>query len=277
MARYKITLAYDGAGFLGFQRQASGRTVQAEVERALRRLNWTGKSVLAAARTDAGAHATGQVIAIDLDWMHAAADLGRALNACLPHDIAAREVVAVAGNFHPRYDARVRSYHYRIYCQPERDPLRERYAWRVWPEVQLERLHTAARLFLGGHDFAAFGTPPLPGGSTQRLVYSAGWKANSQGLLFEVSANAFLYHMVRRLVFLQALVGQSRLTLEALQNAIAGDRSQPPGLAPAHGLVLTEVRYTLNEQENQVLIDAERQSKTWSASGEDDSGKDLRH
>jgi tRNA pseudouridine38-40 synthase len=277
MARYKITLAYDGTGFLGFQRQVSGRTVQAEVEAALRRLNWSGKTILAAGRTDTGVHAAGQVVAVDLDWSHEPAALGRALNAHLPQDIAVSEVVVAAEDFHPRYDARVRSYQYQVYCQPDRDPLKERYAWRVWPAVDLDRLQAAARLFPGAHDFAAFGTPPRPEGSTVRLVYRAGWLAQASGLLFEVSANAFLYHMVRRLVFLQVLVGQEQMSLEALRSAIEDTQPQPPGLAPAHGLVLSEVRYTLNEQENQVLIEADGQWKTWSASGEDDSGKDLRH
>jgi tRNA pseudouridine38-40 synthase len=277
MARYKITLAYDGTGFLGFQRQGSGRTVQAEVEEALRQLNWQGRTLLAAGRTDTGVHAAGQVIAVDLDWLHEPEALGRALNAHLPQDAAVREVAVVADDFHPRYDARVRSYHYQVYCQPDRHPLKDRYAWRVWPALDLDRLQAAARLFTGAHDFAAFGTPPRPDGSTVRIVYRAGWKAQASGLLFEVSANAFLYHMVRRLVFLQVLVGQKQLSLEALERAITAAQPQTPGLAPPHGLVLAEVRYTLNEQENQVLIDADGQWMSWSASGEDDSGKDLRH
>jgi tRNA pseudouridine38-40 synthase len=277
MARYKITLAYDGTDFLGFQRQGSGRTVQAEIEAALRQLNWQGRTILAAGRTDTGVHAAGQVIAFDLDWHHEPAALGRALNAHLSQDAAVREVAIVPDDFHPRYDARVRSYQYEVYCQPDRHPLKERYAWRVWPAVEIDRLQAAASLLPGAHDFAAFGTPPRPEGSTVRIVYRAGWTAQASGLLFEVSANAFLYHMVRRLVFLQVLVGQGQLSLEALRSAVEDTQPQTPGLAPPHGLVLSEVRYTLNEQENQVLIDADGQWKTWSASGEDDSGKDLRH
>jgi tRNA pseudouridine38-40 synthase len=277
MARYKITLAYDGTDFLGFQRQGSGRTVQAEVEAALRRLNWPGRTILAAGRTDTGVHAAGQVIALDLDWSHGPEALGRALNAQLPQDISVRGIAPAADDFHPRYDARVRSYQYHIYCDPERDPLRERYAWRVWPAMDIDRLQAASNLFPGAHDFAAFGAPPRAEGSTVRIVYRAGWKAQASGLLFEVSANAFLYHMVRRLVFLQVLVGQERLSLEALESAILKTQPQTPGLAPPHGLVLSEVKYTLNEQENQVLIDADGQLISWSASGEDDSGKDLRH
>jgi tRNA pseudouridine38-40 synthase len=191
--------------------------------------------------------------------------------------IAVREVAVVADDFHPRYDARVRSYQYQVYCQPDRDPLKERYAWRVWPALDLDRLQAAARLFPGAHDFAAFGTPPRPDGSTVRIVYRAGWKAQASGLLFEVSANAFLYHMVRRLVFLQVLVGSGTVEPGSARKSDHSTQPQTPGLAPPHGLVLSEVRYTLNEQENQVLIEADGQWKSWSASGEDDSGKDLRH
>lgn len=277
MERYKITLAYDGTDFLGFQRQGSGRTVQSEVEAALRRLNWSGRTILAAGRTDTGVHAVGQIVSCDLDWSHGPEALGQALNANLPRDVAVRAITIVAEDFHPRYDARVRTYQYTIYCEPGRDPLRERYAWRVWPAADLGRLQAAASLFPGMHDFAAFGAPPRPEGSTMRIVYRAGWKAQASGLQFEVSANAFLYHMVRRLVFLQVLVGQEQLSIEALRRAISETQPQTPGLAPPHGLVLSEVRYSLNEQENQVLNEADGQLKSWSASGEDDSGKDLRH
>ena len=105
-------------------------------------------------------------------------------------------------------------------------------------------MQAAARLLHGTHDFAAFGTPPRPGGSTIRTVYSADWQVREEGeVWFEVTANAFLYHMVRRMVFVQMLVGQNRLSLEALQAAT--ERAEPltPGLAPPQGLILKEVHY----------------------------------
>lgn len=256
MARYQITLAYDGTDFLGFQRQGAGRTVQAVVEAALRQLGWQGKTLLAAGRTDSGVHAAGQVAAFDLDWAHGPEALGRAMNAHLPHDVAVRAVQPAPDDFHPRYDARLRCYCYRVYCQPERDPLRERYAWRVWPAVDFERLQAAARLLPGGHDFAAFGSPPRPAGSTRRVIYQAGWEMQASGLLFQVSGNAFLYHMVRRLVFIQVLTGQGAWSLEELKSGILETRPQAPGLAPPQGLVLAEVRYRLNEQEMQMLASA---------------------
>ena len=113
MARYKLILAYDGSAFAGSQRQASGaksrtgkgRTVQGELENALRGLGWQGRSVLLAGRTDAGAHASGQVAAVDLEWAHSPAALRDALNARLPFELVVRDAEAVDAGFHPRFDA----------------------------------------------------------------------------------------------------------------------------------------------------------------------------
>jgi len=243
MARYQIILAYDGTDFQGFQRQARGRTVQGVFETALSQLGWSGRISLFAGRTDCGVHAEGQVVAFDLEWSHPVADLGRALNAHLPADVAVRFVQAAAPDFHPRYDAKGRTYRYQIYCEPDRDPLRDRYAWQVWPELNLALLQQAARLLPGIHDFAAFGTSPRPGGCTVREVFTAAWEPRSGGLLFEVSANAFLYHMVRRMVYLQVLIGKKLLELESFAQAVQAAQPQPPGLAPAHGLALKEVLY----------------------------------
>src|SRR5512142_2393325 len=125
MERYKVILAYDGTHFFGFQRQGETRTVQLEVEAALRRLNWQGKTILSAGRTDSGVHATGHVIAFDLQWAHSLQQLGRALNANLPEDVAVKAVELAAADFHPRYDARSRCYRYQVLFAPARDPLHD--------------------------------------------------------------------------------------------------------------------------------------------------------
>lgn len=249
MARYQLTLAYDGTHFFGFQRQGKQRTVQLELEAVLRQLGWQGKSLLAAGRTDSGVHASGQVVAFDLEWSHAPDALGRALNANLPPDLAVMAVKPVDAGFHPRYDALSRRYQYHIYCSTGRDPLRERYAWRIWPPADLDRLNQAGQLLAGRHDFAAFGTPPRVGGSTIREVFFARWELHAGCLLFEVCANAFLYHMVRRMVYLQVQVAQGRLELDQLALAVEQAQPQTPGLAPPNGLVLTEVKYASGEQE----------------------------
>ena len=111
MARYQIILAYDGTGFRGSQRQADFRTVQSELEAALRKLGWSGRTVYLAGRTDTGTHASGQVVAFDLDWHHGLDDLQDALNAHLPQDMAVLAVKMMADDFHPRFDAVSRHSH----------------------------------------------------------------------------------------------------------------------------------------------------------------------
>jgi tRNA pseudouridine38-40 synthase len=257
MERYQVILAYDGSHYKGFQRQAKARTVQAVVEDCLRLLGWHGKSILAAGRTDTGAHAQGQVIAFDLEWKHAPQDLQTALNSYLPSDVVARQVKQVCRSFHPRHDASWRKYLYRFYCQAVRDPLLEPYAWRVWPEVDFTSLREAAGFLAGTHDFAAFGTPPQAGGSTVRVVLDASWKQEQPYFIFEITAQAFLYHMVRRLVFIQVAIAQRKLSMQALRQALIAGSDQPVpdeqasvypgrlvhGLAPSQGLVLLEVHY----------------------------------
>ena len=247
MARYQATLKYDGTAFHGMQRQANARSVQGEVESALVKIGWEGQSILVAGRTDAGVHASGQVIAFDFDWNHPLDDLKRAINATLPEDVAVSKVQIAGDDFHPRYDALSRTYRYQIFCQPERDPLRERYAWRVWPEPNLESLQTCAQNFVGEYDFSAFGTPPKEDGVTIRQVFSASWQLDADNFMFEVSANAYLYHMVRRMVFIQVEIGLGKQTQEWLERYLMGDFEEMiQGLAPAHGLFLTHVQYPPN-------------------------------
>lgn len=244
MARYKVILAYDGTEFLGFQKQSEGRTVQASVEDCLRSIGWQDSSLMAAGRTDAGVHANGQVIAFDLDWRHSPQDLANALNANLAADISARDVTVVDDGFHPRYSALVRRYQYRIYIDPVKQPIRDRFAWRVWPPVAIEAMNLAAKSLLGGHDFSAFGTAPQPGGSTMRNIFSSCWWNDGEEFIFEIAGNAFLYHMVRRLVYFQVEVGQGKREpgeIGALLDNNTGEKAE--GLAPAHGLNLKEVEY----------------------------------
>jgi tRNA pseudouridine38-40 synthase len=250
MARYKLTLAYDGSNFNGSQRQANKRTVQGELEKALTKLGWTGRSVLISGRTDTGVHATGQVASADLHWSHTDGELLRALNASLPSDVSVKSVQAVDAKFHPRFDATSRTYQYRLFCQPLRDPVRERFAWRVWIPVTGDALADAAKQLLGMHDYSAFGSPTAPKGTTVRTVMKAGWiQSNEDEWRFEVQADAFLYRMVRRMVFVQVAVAQGKIPAEAIASALAGQMSVksrsglPSGLAPAHGLTLVSVEY----------------------------------
>ena len=271
MARYQLTLAYDGTDFFGSQRQGSTglrpgvnrRTVQGELEKALCRLGWTGRSVLMSGRTDTGVHATGQVASFDLDWSHSDEELVRALNAALPFDMAVHKARMVHANFHPRFDASFRRYRYELFCQPLRDPIRERFSWRVWPPLNGDVLAETAQLFIGTHDFSAFGSPTTPRGRTVRTVLNAEWSPPEEDGMwhFEVQADAFLYRMVRRLVFVQVAAAQGKVSAEVIALSLAkqasvGPRSEtrsafPAGLAPAHGLTLVEVAYSMNESMGQ--------------------------
>ena len=243
MARYQLILAYDGTRLQGSQRQAKRRTAQGELENALRTIGWTGRSVLIAGRTDSGVHAEGQSVALDFEWAHSPEDLRAALNANLPFDLSVREAREVHPDFHPRFDASSRRYRYCLFCDPIRDPVRERFTWRLWPALDEELLREVAPVFLGKHDFAAFGSPTSVNGSTVRTVMSARWTGSAMEWQFEVEADAFLYRMVRRLVFVQVMVAHKRITVADVRQAIETQTKLRAGLAPAHGLSLIEVTY----------------------------------
>lgn len=254
IAHYKAILAYDGTNFAGFQKQAKVRTVQAEIEIALRKLGWTQRSILAAGRTDTGVHASGQVISFELRWVRSIDALISALNAHLPVDIAVQQITIVPKGFHPRFDAQARLYRYTLFCDAVRHPIRERYAWRVWPKIDFNLLEQTAVTLVGTHDFQAFGTPPQAGGSTVRNVFVAKWKQMevqssaildaSPDFVFEIEANAFLFHMVRRIVRLQVSIAQKRLPVESISLYLTEKYpNSVKGLAPPHGLNLSSVCY----------------------------------
>ncbi len=243
--RYRAIVEYDGTDLHGFQRQAIGRTVQGELETALTRIGWQGRAVLGAGRTDSGVHASGQVIAFDLDWRHGPEALLRALNANLPGEVAVKALEACAPEFHPRYHARGRRYRYTLYNQPVRSPLAARSSWQVWPALDAPAMQQASAALLGRHDFAAFGTDPDQGPNTVRTVAQADWQAAAGGWhTFEIQADAFLFRMVRSLVGALKRVGQGELAVAEFAALLASaDRAQCPPLAPPQGLCLIEVLY----------------------------------
>jgi tRNA pseudouridine38-40 synthase len=122
--------------------------------------------------------------------------------------------------------------------------MQERYAWRVWPPVSIDALQEAASHLIGTHDFSGFGTPPQPGGSTVRKIITSTWSNDENEFIFEILGNAFLYHMVRRLVILQVEIGQGRRKVQEIIDFLGNVRKElVQGLAPAHGLTLEEVVY----------------------------------
>ena len=250
MAHYKLILAYEGTQYHGFQRQKNKANIQAEVEAALRKLGWQGRAIIPAGRTDSGVHALGQVISFNLDWKHGDATLLKALNAHLPDDIVVQAVFQAAENFHPRYDALSRTYVYRIYWQPARNPLIDRFAWHLIEAPNLESMNAAASLLVGEHDFRAFGKALKEDGTTIRQVYRAEWQRTGWGATFTIQGNAFLYHMVRRIVYLLVQIGLGKLPEAIIERGLETGSTGIVSLAPARGLTLQEVAYP---EDNEII------------------------
>jgi tRNA pseudouridine38-40 synthase len=242
--RVKAVIAYDGTGYHGFQRQAIERepTIQGTLERALIAIGQAG-AVTGAGRTDAGVHASGQVVAWDVQWRHGLVDLQRALNAVLPDSIVVPELEQAADEFHPRYDAVSREYRYRLYQGRVRDPLRQRFALHVPCALDVTAMQAASQVLIGEHDFAAFGQP-TSGESTTRSLYRADVIAVEDQITIELQANGFLYRMVRRIVGTLIAVGRGERSAAEFADILhAADPSRAGPVVGPQGLCLTKVNY----------------------------------
>lgn len=248
MPAFALKVAYDGTDFVGFQRQPRGRSVQGVLEEALVKL--TGDSLgdlklQAAGRTDAGVHATGQVVAFRTRREWAPSKWVRALNGVLPDDLAVSGAREVPAGFQPRRHATGRSYRYQVLVKATPVPLCRRTHHRI-PALPCERdMVEAWSGLVGTHDFVAFRST----GSTERdtVVTVTEASATRQGaeVVFAISAVSFLYHMVRRLVGAALAVGQGRLSVSDFRRYLTdrGEGLRPALTAPAHGLILTHVSY----------------------------------
>lgn len=248
--RYAARLAYDGTAYFGWQRQGGARpTVQGAFENALGRVLGTPAAAVAAGRTDTGVHAVGQVVSFEAEWAHGEAALARALNAALPADIAVTGLAGDMGDFHARYSAIERVYNYTVWHAPVRSPLLRQRAWHLRGPLDFAAADAAAAHVVGTHDCAALGRPPQ-GENTVRTITASSWErapgiAGADGAVwvYRVRANAFLQHMVRRLVGLLVAVGQGALTVEAFRAVFAARVLARERLAPPEGLVFETVLY----------------------------------
>jgi tRNA pseudouridine38-40 synthase len=237
--RYRARCEYDGTDFAGFQLQSNARTVQGELEAALARLAGGERVVVdGAGRTDAGVHASGQVIAFTYGGAVPGTRLGRAVNALLPPDVAIRDVRRVPDGFHPRYAARYREYRYTVWNGP-RSPLRERHALGVRTPLDIAAMASAGSVFIGRHDFSAFGGGDRPPVRTVHMV-----RVRKEGRLvtIDVRADSFLRGQVRRMVAGLLEIGAGKIDEAALRTALAGREPALNGAsAPAKGLCLRRV------------------------------------
>ena len=251
MARnLKLTLAYDGYDFAGWQIQPDRPTIQGALVSAIEQLTGEKRLPQGSGRTDAGVHALAQIASVGLDSPIPTANLRKALNDLLPSSIRVLAVEEVAADFHARHSARAKTYRYRIYRGEVCPPFLARYVHHHPYPLDPDRMIAAAGVFVGEHDFTSFAAvdPEDKKESLEpdnvRTIYSSEWKRENDELIYTVRGNGFLHHMVRNLVGAFLMVGKGALRAEDLQRILEErKRSAAPATAPASGLVLVSVEY----------------------------------
>ncbi len=282
MPSFRITIAYDGTDFVGWQRQASGTSIQGLLEEALRALDERDVAVTGAGRTDAGVHALGQVAAFSVTRALPADVIARALNARLPDAVRILAAVEVPPSFHPRFDARAKTYRYRIWNGDVLSPFERRYAWHRTGALNVDAMQQAAQLLAGEHDFAAFQSAGTDVATTVREVIASrvtttctiertttartetdgthgiestlpvvsvdrdpvGALRGGALLVYNITGTGFLRHMVRTIVGSLVEIGCGRRPIEWMTHVLESrDRAQAGPTAPAMGLFLVGVDY----------------------------------
>jgi tRNA pseudouridine38-40 synthase len=239
----KAVVEYDGTRYAGFQSQPNVLTIQGELQRALSEVTQEEVKVVGAGRTDAGVHASGQVIHFLTRWKRSLQEIHRAFNALLPSDIAVKDMTVAPPDFHARFSALTREYRYTILNQRIRSPLEARFAYHHEQHLDAEAMGAALECLVGTHDFASFGQP-TQGDSTVRDVVRASCNKDGNHIYIDLTANAFLRQMVRTIVGTLLPVGRGSLPPGDVSAILeAKDRSQAGPPAPAHGLCLARVNY----------------------------------
>ncbi|MDR2659496.1 MAG: tRNA pseudouridine(38-40) synthase TruA [Spirochaetaceae bacterium] len=245
----KLTIAYDGTDFSGWQRQAHDRSVQAVVEDALYKIHKAPTTLNAAGRTDAGVHAAGQAANFysPLTRMNAKNYIP-ALNSILPPDVRIIDAIDVPAHFHARFDAKLRRYRYHFICGRQALPHERRYALQLFRHPDINLLNDYARLLHGETDCSLFASPSdsalQKGGSPRRFIRQAYFTAKADSLVFEISANAFLWKMTRSIAGSLLYFESRRLPPAAFKELLVlGDHRKAGPTAPPCGLFLWNVEY----------------------------------
>jgi len=245
MRTLKVTLAYDGTKFRGWQIQPVGRTIEGEIRKALEFMHKHPVNILAAGRTDSGVHASGQVISYQSELDSIALErYPRALNNFLPKDIRVQAVEEVTSDFHARFDARLRTYKYYLFPSELPDPTVELYSLRIVHKPDIRVLNRMASKFIGTHDFTTFSSPNEQIPDRVRTIHAASFHAEGHFLVFSISAGSFLWKMVRSIVGSLLEFEQDALMPEEVSLRLeAKDRKLAGTTAPAWGLFLHKVVY----------------------------------
>jgi tRNA pseudouridine38-40 synthase len=245
MARMKVTVAYDGTDFAGYQIQPKGRTVQGTIQSVLQKMHkGEAVNISASGRTDAGVHATGQVFHFDTDLVIPADAWSKALNAMLPDDIYIKDVEEVSESFHSRFSARSKEYHYKLLIRKEPDVFQRNHMFHYPYPLNISHIQKACGYFLGTHDFTSFSSARSEVADKVRTIFALEVLGEEEFLTFKIRGSGFLYNMVRIIAGTLLEVGQGKRKPEEIAAIIEGkDRALAGKTAPAHGLYLHQVNY----------------------------------
>ncbi len=243
MSRWRLDLAYEGTGFRGYARQPGLRTIQGELEEALKTVLGDAIETAVAGRTDAGVHARDQVVSFDAEGVDPDR-LRRSLNGILGAEISVKEVFEVDADFDARFSAKWRRYCFVVDQSSAADPLDRHRVWHVGRDLDVSAMRSAIAPLIGEHDFSSF-CRSIEGRTNVRRVEEAAWNHLENGqLVFWIRANAFCQQMVRSVVGFCYDVGRGFSRAEAAESVLAArDRSAVATVAPPHGLTLWEVGY----------------------------------
>lgn len=240
MPTYRLDLAFDGAGYCGWQRQPNQRSIQETVEQCLQQLFPQEQIVLqGAGRTDAGVHALQQVAAFTVSKPREPKQILRGLNAKLPSDIVCSLVQQMDDDFHPRSHSKTKMYRYRILHRSLPCPFRRGVTWHISKALDIASMQQAARLFVGDHDFRGYRASKCSSKTTIRTITKSQVYLYDDEVRFEVEGKGFLRHMVRIMTGVLVAVGEGQLTVDFVDQSLSGvSRSALAQTAPSHGLCL---------------------------------------
>lgn len=244
MKRVKLTVAYDGTNYCGWQTQPNGLAVQEVLEKHLSELLAEPVHIMGASRTDSGVHALGNVAVFDTDARMPADRISYALNTRLPEDIRIQESCEVAADFHPRFAKTAKTYEYRILNRRFPDPTKRLYSFFYYYPLDVELMKKGAAYLVGEHDFKSFCTEKPDVDSTVREIYSLDVEKEGDMITFRVRGNGFLYHMIRIIVGTLIRVGSGYYPPEQVKEILeARDRTRAGETARPEGLTLVKIEY----------------------------------
>ena len=244
MRRIFLRVAYDGTNYHGFQVQPNAETIEGMLNRELSRILKEEITVIGASRTDAGVHALGNVAVFDTNAKIPGEKVAYALNVSLPDDIKIQQSMEVPPDFHPRYQATVKTYEYKIYNARFPSPQHRLYEHFTYYKMDIERMQAAANYLIGEHDFKSFCSIHAEVESTVRTIYDIKVMKKEDTITIRITGNGFLYNMVRIIAGTLMDAGQGFWEPEYMKEILeAKERSKAGNTAPAKGLTLVAIEY----------------------------------